>query len=310
MLRLISPFAPPAAASLPLDRKAMHKTTINKIYFARHVHDWTIKTMSGSFIKYLYEQKAIAVQFNRVESWDQQDYRGSKNQGPSAIKYINECSADNKKRYIFASYKIQNDHKVIMGRPKKNSKCFLREHLGVKEELPIKLLFLEPNSNDVLQSQFPFAYLLAPKQSTFVRWSQCEKIANSFIEGSAYNPIEPDSYLPWALEVICEEYLRKRGLLQFKLYKCGGSLKDFDIVGLDQHGGRVVAQVKNRSTQGEIDRFSSSSNELGAGSYYFFAGNICNEDRWPNINLVSIQDVLREFQACGDYLQKLMEAST
>lgn len=281
----------------------------NEIYFARHVHEWNPEGLSGSFIEFMYRNKAVGIHFKGIESWNPDDYVGLKNQGPSAIEYMNRCNTGDAERYIFASYKIGREHKVLMGRPKAGSKCFLREHLGVSTATPIKLLFLEDDAIALQRSQFPFAYLLAPKQSTFVRWYQCEKVANAFIHNTPYDLLDPDFYLPWALEIICEEYLRRKGLLEYKLYKSGGNLKDLDIVGLTRDGNRVLAQVKYKSNRDQFDSFLRLCQEFGNGDFYFFFGNRLDVPISNNVRCIQLADVLSEFKDAKDYLQRLITTS-
>lgn len=274
--------------------------TTRPIFYIRHTHNWDINGISGSTLQYLYERGAVAIRFDKIDSWKPAEYTGKA--GPTAIRYMNESNEALDNRYIFASYKLDSDNKVLLGKPKLGSKCFLSAHLGASQELGYKLLFLE-DVREIEVADFPYAYLLAPKQSTFVEWRQCQKIANAFIDGTPFDLFNPDSYLPWALEIACEEYLRSKQCLHFKLLKSGGTLKSFDIIGLDQEGNRVVAQVKHRGRKREYKQFVEDCRSLSGGSFYFFAGNIHELDPHPLVALVSLQDVLQEFD--DKYLAQL-----
>lgn len=283
-----------------------------KIYYARHVHDWEYsKGTVRSPIEYLFNHKAIAIHFAPVESWNPAHYRNQGNQGRSAVEYMNRCNENAEECYIFASYKIGGNNRILRGAPKRGSKKFLREFTGAPEELPLKLLFLE-NTVEVTLEDFPLAHLLAPKQQTFVRWHACEKIANSYINGEPLDVLDPDSYLPWGLEVLCEEYLRLRGYLRLKLYECGGTLKDFDIIGIGGDNKRIFSQVKNRASAHQIRAFTGQRRRDSDDIYIFFCKQDCIPvTRSEDCVIIALEEVLvAMLDACGEsYLGKVMMAS-
>ncbi len=286
------------------------------IYYARHVHDWKIQAADPardappSVIEFLFTNRLVGVAFTDTDSWDPEDYRFRNSQGPSVIRLMAQCSDSSQSCYIFASYLIRGEHRVLVGRPKPYSKHLLAQDLGYKINKHIKVLSFDEDVRELAIGDFPFAFLLAPKQSTFVRWRQCEKVANAFLSGMIQQDLfDPDSYLPWAVEVLCEEYLRLRGILRFKLYKCGGTLKDFDIVGVNSLGERVLAQVKNKISVKQVKKFAEQCAALGAGNYFVFAAK--KPGKWPysNIHFVPLDDVLSVFRGQEDFLKKLMEAT-
>ncbi len=280
---------------------------MSKFYYVRHVHDWPSNNIVGSTIEYLYNHKAIAIHFAPEESWALSDYKGK---GRTEVDYMNRCN-EGEDCHVFASYRFGGADRILRGTPKRDSKQFLKQLTGAVEDIPLKVLLLE-NTFDVSLMDFPYAHLLASKLQTFVRWHACERIANSFINGEPLNPQEPDSYLPWALEVMCDEYLRLRGFLKLKLYACGETLKHFDIIGIDGNGARVFSQVKNRASLHQINSFARERSPGSSDKYIFFCKQICIPNDSPeNCNVISLEEVLETLHdSCGEsYLRKLMTAS-
>lgn len=250
------------------------------IYYAAHMHDWAknknwqpywtervAENLHGkSVIKYLFDKGAIAIAFDDIHCWNPESY--TLPQGRSAIKYMNALD-EGSDAWVFARYNIEGESRVLVGRPKRNSKCFLGEHLfGVGDRsLPIKLLFLEKKYWEVAESDFPLVFRLGPPFATLVKWNSVQKTAISFVTKKPLDLSDPGSYLPWAIEVLCEEYLRLKGHLNRKIYKCGGTLKDFDIVGLNSNGQPVFAQIKNTSRPQDLAPFENLPE--GSCQYYF-----------------------------------------
>jgi hypothetical protein len=276
-----------------------------KVFFARHVHDWDCDEIIGSTIKYLYEKQAIAIHFNGILSWDPEDYKENK-QGPSNIKYMNDCN-ENPDNIIVAYYKFENQYKVLIGNPKRHSKCFIDEFLSQNiNSPPLKILFLE-NVLEVTVEEFPFPYLLAPQQGTFIHWKQGEKPVNAFLKNIKYDTSDPDFYLPWTLEIICEEWLRKKSLISHKLFKTGGYLKSFDVVGVNNKNELIIAQVKHTASKNDIKIFEEIIKKFSNAEFYFFLKNIdvCQSNR--NYTVVSITEVIDSFSNEVDYLERLIK---
>ena len=267
---------------------------MSAVYFARHVHDWECPDLIGSVIEHLYKNSLIGVWFDAVESWNEADYSSIGN-GRSAIRYMNRCNEDGD-AIVFATYKLAGGNRVVWGRPLAGSKAFFREHLGRTSTIPLKTLRLA-NAQDVPMDKFPYAHLLAPQQSTFVRWSQCEHVANRFVDGMPPDIEDPRTFMPAAIEVLCVEYLRRENVLHRNLVRTGGTLKHFDIVGLDSGGKRVLAQVKARSDAATRRRFANTCRELDkdGGRWFFFADGLENAGPEPGVTTESIHNVLQTF---------------
>ncbi|MDP3843665.1 MAG: hypothetical protein Q8Q81_14010 [Oxalobacteraceae bacterium] len=286
------------------------------VFFARHVHDWN----DGGWIRFLYGQRAIGVCFDRIESWNPEDY--STGAARTAIRYLCELDKGQPEDkgepddYVFASYTFDGRLHVLSGQPKQGSKRFLRE----MENLPgddrpvpsLKVLLLE-NVKLVTRDEFPLVYLLPPRMTTFVRWGSCERVAMPWLRGEPVNLIDPDAYLPSSIEVACEEYLREKKLLTRKVFQTGGTLADFDIIGSGPRGA-VLVQVKNGGGRGLIRRAAErmvDENEATPSTRVLF----CRENAMPihsirGIEVIAIEDVLKSLNESfgSDYLRMLQAA--
>ena len=290
---------------------------MTEIYYARHVHDWAVASIEGSTIDHFFREMALAIHFKGIESWEPNDYRGEGNQGPSAIRYMNRCNQGGD-IIIFASYKTSEGERVLMGRPRPGSKRFLSESPGADGGPPvaIKMIFLD-EVREITPDEFPYVSLLAPKQSTFVHWKQCEWAINRWLKNPELRRedlLDPRIYLPASIEVLCEEYLRepdlrdgrrREAILTRKITRTGSNLKFFDIIGIDTNGEQVYAQVKERSNPSTVKTFKQRCQDIGPGRYFFFAEELGSADV-PGVEIVSIREVLEFFLSMEngrDYLE-------
>lgn len=280
------------------------------IYFARHVHDWD----GGDWIRFLFDRKAVAIQFDGDESWDPEDYSGSGG-GKSAIRYLNELNAGNEDAFIFASYSFDGQAHVVCGRPRVGSKRFLSElddcPVDGRPIRPLKVLFLD-DVRPVGRDEFPLAYLLAPPLTTFVRWRSVERVAIPWVQNRPVDLLDPGTYLPASIEVACEEYMRVAGLLNRKILRIGGTMAAFDIVGFGQQGP-ILAQVKNGGSPNSIinaaNRMIDEAGETDAKLYLF-----CPRASIPafgsQVSLISVEDALQTLKNSygEEYLRSLQSA--
>lgn len=285
-----------------------------EVYFARHTEDWH----DGGWLNYLFERGAIAIKFDLIESWYPENYLSPG--GAWAIRYMNslnelrtEADADcDEGAYVFASYTLGNGNRVVIGgRPKPGSKCFLSELGDIPRDgrqiPPLKVLFLD-NPQLIQQNAFPYVYWLAPQQSTFVRWHAIEPVAIPWICNRRADLLNPCSYLPASIEVACEEYMRIIGLLTAKIFRNGGTMAHFDIVGVGPLGP-ILAQVKNggkrQSVIGAANRMIAAAGETDANLYLF-----CPQASIPSVKgrvkFVSVEDVLQKLKTT--YGEKYLES--
>lgn len=280
------------------------------VFFARHLDDWN----NDGWIRFLYENRAIGIKFDKIESWEIEDY--SPGSAQSAIRYLVQLDSGEPDAYVFASYTFDGELHVLKGRPRQGSKRFLREMENLPSDdrdiPPLKVLLLE-DAQPVTRDEFPLVYLLPPRKTTFVRWRASERAAMPWFRGDPVNLLDPDAYLPSSIEVACEEYLRAKQLLTRKLFPTGGTMADFDIVGFGPSGA-VLVQVKNGGGRGLIRRAAErmvDENEATPSTRVLF----CRENAMPihsirGIEVIAIEDVLKSLNESfgSDYLRMLQAA--
>ena len=276
----------------------------------RHTHDWNVPGFGdGAFLEHLIEERLIAVHYDGINSWIPSDYTSKF--GPSAIRYLNACNEAGSNAYIFASYRIGGNIRVVAGPPLANSKRFLTSYLANDSAPRVKMLGLDrARSREISLAEFPAPFLLPPKQQVFVEWKQCKVLAENFVLGARPNPLDPACYLPGALEVACEEYLRLTGALKRNLLRVGGTLKGFDIVGIGPKNALITAQVKQRATKRQIRAFNNliESSGIENGHHYFFSSKESIENyQYCSINLIDTSSVLALLAESRDYGRNYLE---
>ena len=116
-----------------------------------------------------------------------------------------------------------------------------------------------------------------------------------------------EEFVPSALEILCEEYLREKDILKHKVLKTGGSLKHIDICGLDHQSNLILGQVKNQSKQSELESFSKvvksfQEKQQAVKAYFFSASKKPKDSAIPdNVEWVDINDIIKFFKADDKY---------
>jgi len=281
---------------------------VKEVYFIRHGLEWekALGPQYKGLNQYLFDNRLIAIHFDNTDSWEESDY--DKAAAKSAIRYMNNCDSHSDSKVIFASYSFSDGNRIVFGTPKKKSKFFLTSIGSWPAVQKIKVLGLEHDGRELHLDEFPFAFLLTPQQSTFVHWKQCEEVANAKFFGQGLDISNPAHYLPWAIEVLCEEYLRQANKLNRKLFRTGGTLKDLDIVGLDSNNRIVLSQVKNDDRPSSQKAFESSVSEMSKRQdvigYYFYNGKK-RASQVTNVAMITIKEVLDFFRDEVEYLGML-----
>ena len=274
------------------------------IYYIRHKHDW-----NNYGIEKLIEDQRVGIHFSGNKSLSETDYSSWTKGERSAVGYLNDLngSGSSQKIYLFIcyTYSVNNKQKtrIILGEPIANSFKAFESRPGIF----IKTVAYK-TIKEITEQEFPYVYLLAPRQSTFVQWHACRTIALNYIssiergETLKLDGNDPDEYLPSSLEILCEEYLREKGLLEKKLLKTGGSLKEFDIFGLDIANNMVLGQVKNRHTSSEVKKFKDIVQKYSNAKGYFFSASPKPKTVPENIEWVNINEIIKFFNADPKYV--------
>ncbi len=163
-------------------------------------------------------------------------------------------------------------------------------------------------------SDFPTLFLIQPPYGTIVEWKMGRAAVLAFYEyrknGSGEKPNGLGFLAPWQLEILCEEYLRELGLLRYKLFSTGKFMKGFDIVGIDQDGIQVFAQVKHHGTTSEYGEFSKTVDSFsGKGTFFYFDAEevVGTFSAHKNVRVISVQEVYSYFkQHNSEFLSRLV----
>lgn len=156
-------------------------------------------------------------------------------------------------------------------------------------------------------SEFPQAFILAPQKGTLVQWHQGKIAVNAYLNLIEYDTQNPHFYLPYQLEILAEEYLRKNNLLKARLFKTGGYLKDLDTLGIDNDNNQVIVQVKFKASDFEFNKFQNIVDQFPESQAYFFSTNDPKNISSFSFKHINIQNVLEFFKEENIYLTKLIK---
>jgi hypothetical protein len=104
---------------------------------------------------------------------------------------------------------------------------------------------------EVSYADFPLLVGVQPRQATITGWPAAEKVLTSALNHQPL-PHEPSCLHPSQLEVLCYEWLRESRSLDRLLMPIGRGLVDIDILGINQNGNRVIAQVTHSMSASDL----------------------------------------------------------
>lgn len=237
----------------------------------------------------LFAERKIAVHYQEAaEPFNRDHYHSSS--AKTAIDYINRASAQ--ETLIVAAY--AGIDKILIGLSCPGSK-------GVEECQGNQLKVVQLRKvREVSRHEFLLPFVVPPPHAAFVRWHMGERAVLRFYRNER-DAIGLDMLLPWHLELLCEEWLRKQQRLHRKLFHTGKTMQDFDIVGLDPQGEYLIAQVKHKASAAAVHDFFSKAApffdhdaaRLRRGAL-FFAGH-APQDAEPG-QIIPIEKVIAEFE--------------
>lgn len=282
------------------------------VYYIRH------NTLEGKIVENLFKEKRIGVRFANIgkkgdkdrkekafnpneypedKDGDYPDYKKSSAQ--NAIKGLNNCMKD--QAIVVASYEKKDEiHIGIAGQS------------DVYDEVGMEVKYVQLiETISISIRDFPMPFLAAPPFMTICQWHIGKKAINEFynarLKAKKTNTrpnITPGIFSSSQLEALCEEWMREKGFFKRKLFKSGGSMKDFDMFGLNEKDEYVVGQVKYECAVEDIKSFIDSE----FVNKYLFTTDKCIESIRNSIGktkifIHSIEDVMSDFDK--DYLLKL-----
>jgi hypothetical protein len=187
------------------------------------------------------------------------------------------------------------DEERIKCRPVENARRF------PLAELPSAFRLLLLTGQQTIQrigACAPYAALLANHQNAAgVRHQLTHVTTETLLE-----MLTPEQW-----EVLCEEYLRDLLGYRSLLVARGRTLPGVDLVGVDQHGHRILAQCKNHPDQWDASAVTRWAETIGAPDdrrFFFNRGGFKGTAR-PGIELVDGAAVMAWLEAHPDYSQRL-----
>lgn len=301
---------------------------MSDVYFIRHnwnKEDKLNKDNSKIINERLFNEKRVAIHFNDTKfdndndsKYFEEDYYNDSEKnnkekvGKNAIRLLNECYAND--GIIVTKYKDVEKDKILIGKMKKDSKLAIPIKIysdkkgKEKTDFIAKTIQLE-NPKEITIDMFPLPFLIAPPFVTIIKWESARKAISTYFNNDE-KVLEKDLISPWHWEVLVEEYLRKVGILDLKLFSTGKTMEKFDIVGLTKSKELVLVQVKYTAKKHEYAKFIEYTQTLNTTHKYFYTltphsqlNEKSNSNFWYYRNL---SDVYEYFKKDESYLKRMI----
>jgi len=127
----------------------------------------------------------------------------------------------------------------------------------------------------------PLLAAIQPQQGTIMRWRMAEESVKAIFYRHPL-PWNVHSLHPGQLEVMCYEFLRRRGIIHALLLPIGRSLLNVDVVGIDRRGRTILAQVTQAPDGAQVgEKLARLRSYKGSRARLFFFGpqRLTIEDR-------------------------------
>ena len=241
------------------------ETEIYKAVFIRHKMSSTTEILEK-----LWNKRVIAIHYENIRSTNPDDY-----EDPAAKHALNRLHTYcNQGAVVGAIYRQIRPAQILVGIIKKGSEIKIFDEYG--DKYIYKTVQLQ-DTKEVSLLDYPLLGAIQPRLTAIARW----RGVSDLLWRIASNQRIPENvkYLaPGQLEVVCQEYLRMKGILKFLLLPIGRNLQDIDIVGIGNDGGRVIAQVTQSKKQAKVDKkLRILENYKGRGvKLIFFGPKSCN----------------------------------
>ena len=241
------------------------ETQINKAVFIRHKISST-----PEILEKLWERRQIAIHYENNRSTNPDDYKdpAAKNALKRLHKYCDQGAV------VGAIYRQIRPAHILVGIIPKGSSVTYTDEYG--DNYIYKIVQLK-EVKEISLIDYPLLGAIQPRLAAITGWTE----AFDLLYRIAFDipiPIEVKYLSPGQLEVICQEYLRMKGLLKFLLLPIGRNLQDIDIVGIGDDGNKVIAQVTHSKNRAKVDhKLRILEHYKGHGvKLIFFGPKSCN----------------------------------
>lgn len=149
-------------------------------------------------------------------------------------------------------------------------------------------------------SKYPMLLAAMPRQGTFGKWHLMrDQVLSAYHTGQI--EFRYTALAPAQIEALCTSYLYNSGRLVCQSLPSGRTLKDIDIVGLDQSGRRILAQVTFSNKKSVVKEKSEALARYSALSplLMFFAPAAMKEEI-QNQEFISLEEVWEYWAKLSD----------
>lgn len=265
---------------------------INKAVFIRHKISST-----PEILEKLWERRQIAIHYENNRSTNPDDYRdpAAKNALKRLHKYCDQGAV------VGAIYRQIRPAHLLVGIIPKGSSVTYTDEFG--DNYIYKIVQLQ-KAKEISLLDYPLLGAIQPRLAAITGWTE----AFDLLYRIAFNipvPINVKYLSPGQLEVICQEYLRMKGLLKFLLLPIGRNLQDIDIIGIGDDGNKILAQVTHSSQVEKVDSKLQRLKQYKAQEIklIFFGPKSCNITN-SEVKYIPIETVFHDLQVTKETLPR------
>lgn len=243
-----------------------------------------------ALIKELWRRRWIALHYEDKATVDPDRY------GPKGRKALSRLQ-----RYchfgaiVAADYRLVRPSSMLIGLiPPGSSIKLWRYRDPSSEQTHIYKVVALTSAREVSFVSNPLLAAVQPRQGTIMRWPMAEECVRAIFYRRPM-PWNIHSLHPGQLEVMCYEFLRRRGVIHALLLPIGRSLLNVDVVGIDRNGGTVFAQVTHASDGSRVEEKLArlrSYRGSTARLFFFGPGPLMIDD--PAVRYVPLERVFAE----------------
>ena len=198
-------------------------------------------------LQQLWDRRLIALHYNDSFSTNPSDYDSA---GRKALERLWRYCREGV--IVGADYHRLNGAAMLVGQITKGSSVKPEEfHDPTTGDTFVYKTVALQGTIEVSYADFPLLVGVQPRQATITGWPAAEKVLEAALSHLPL-PREPSCLHPSQLEVLCYEWLRETRNLDRLLMPIGRGLVDIDIVGINQNGNRVIAQVTHSISDSDL----------------------------------------------------------
>ncbi|OGO61357.1 MAG: hypothetical protein A2032_00285 [Chloroflexi bacterium RBG_19FT_COMBO_49_13] len=260
-------------------------TDTNKAVFIRHKMSTTPEILED-----LWRRREIAIHYENKCSTNPDDYR--EKAAKNALKRLHAYC--NMGVVVGAVYREIRPADILVGIITQGSKVRPINRYG--DDNIYKVVQLQ-NVKEISLADYPLLAAIQPRLATITGWTGAFDLLYSIAFDKTV-PIDVKYLSPGQLEVICQEYLRMKGILKVLLLPIGRNLQDIDIFGIGDDGYKVLAQVTHSNQLSKVDsklQMLKHYNRQGV-KLILFGPESCNIAD-AKVNYISIESVFAELQS-------------